>query len=98
MTSLISTLAPQILKAIKRFKFFKLPIQQKVIPQLKSSSRDIIAAQTGTGKTAAFGLPLIDLVRNKGGYTQKSYFMSNKGAMYTNSKRLKYIFKISKVY
>jgi len=36
------------------------PIQQKVIPLLLSQPRDIIGlAQTGTGKTAAFGLPLL---------------------------------------
>ncbi len=36
------------------------PIQQKVIPQLLSQPSDIIGlAQTGTGKTAAFGLPLL---------------------------------------
>ena len=36
------------------------PIQQKVIPQLLSEPKDIIGlAQTGTGKTAAYGLPLL---------------------------------------
>lgn len=36
------------------------PIQQKVIPHLLSEPTDIIGlAQTGTGKTAAFGLPLL---------------------------------------
>jgi ATP-dependent RNA helicase DeaD len=36
------------------------PIQQKVIPQLLSDPIDIIGlAQTGTGKTAAYGLPLL---------------------------------------
>lgn len=36
------------------------PIQEKVIPELLSQPQDIIAlAQTGTGKTAAFGLPLL---------------------------------------
>ncbi len=36
------------------------PIQQKVIPHLLSQPTDIIGlAQTGTGKTAAFGLPLL---------------------------------------
>jgi ATP-dependent RNA helicase DeaD len=39
------------------------PIQQKVIPTLLSDSCDIVAlAQTGTGKTAAFGLPLVSLI------------------------------------
>lgn len=37
-----------------------MPIQEKVIPLLLGEGRDIIAlAQTGTGKTAAFGLPLL---------------------------------------
>ncbi len=36
------------------------PIQEKVIPHLLSQPKDIIGlAQTGTGKTAAFGLPLL---------------------------------------
>ncbi len=36
------------------------PIQQKVLPQLLSEPIDIIGlAQTGTGKTAAYGLPLL---------------------------------------
>lgn len=36
------------------------PIQQKTIPLLLDDTKDIIAlAQTGTGKTAAFGLPLL---------------------------------------
>src|SRR5215469_15512444 len=39
------------------------PIQKKVIPTLLSDSCDIVAlAQTGTGKTAAFGLPLTSLI------------------------------------
>lgn len=39
------------------------PIQEKVIPTVLNSSTDIVAlAQTGTGKTAAFGLPLLSLI------------------------------------
>lgn len=40
-----------------------MPIQERVIPRLLGDANDIIAlAQTGTGKTAAFGLPLLQRV------------------------------------
>lgn len=39
------------------------PIQEKAIPVLLSGTKDLVGlAQTGTGKTAAFGLPLLQLV------------------------------------
>ena len=48
------------------------PIQQQAIPQLlQNNPTDFIGlAQTGTGKTAAFGLPLIDLIDLKDKSTQ----------------------------
>jgi len=52
----------KIVKAIEEAGFEKpMPIQEEVIPHLMQDIRpDILAlAQTGTGKTAAFGLPLI---------------------------------------
>ena len=39
------------------------PIQEKAIPVLLQGTKDFIGlAQTGTGKTAAFGLPLLQLI------------------------------------
>ena len=53
----------KIIKSIKELGFKNpTPIQSKVIPHLLLSNQDLIAtAQTGTGKTAAFGLPLLQL-------------------------------------
>ena len=47
------------------------PIQEKAIPVLLSGTKDFIGlAQTGTGKTAAFGLPLLQLVEANEKYPQ----------------------------
>jgi len=51
----------EILKAVDKLGF-RIPteIQEKAIPILSSGSKDLVGlAQTGTGKTAAYGLPLI---------------------------------------
>ena len=46
-------------------------IQEKAIPQIISSTDDLKAfAQTGTGKTAAFSLPLLELLDEKNGNVQ----------------------------
>ena len=52
-----------MLRAIEEMGFDNpTPVQVKTIPAFLSTDRDIIAlAQTGTGKTAAFGLPLIEM-------------------------------------
>ncbi|HTN08437.1 DEAD/DEAH box helicase [Agriterribacter sp.] len=47
------------------------PIQEKSIPVLLSGTTDLVGlAQTGTGKTAAFGLPLLQLIDAKDKYPQ----------------------------
>ena len=53
--------SPEILKAIKEMGYENpMPVQEEVIPYLLGNGNDVVAlAQTGTGKTAAFGLPLI---------------------------------------
>ena len=54
-------LEPMLLKAVTEMGFENpTPIQEQTIAQLQSKSTDMVAlAQTGTGKTAAFGLPLL---------------------------------------
>jgi len=47
------------------------PIQEKAIPVLLSGTKDFVGlAQTGTGKTAAFGLPLLQLMDSKQKFPQ----------------------------
>ncbi len=47
------------------------PIQEQAIPVLLTGNRDFVGlAQTGTGKTAAFGLPLLELVDDRKPQTQ----------------------------
>lgn len=57
-------LSPELCKTVHQMGFeTPTQIQHKVIPYFLSRDRDILGiAQTGTGKTAAFGLPLIDLI------------------------------------
>ena len=52
---------PEIIKAISEMGFAApMPVQEEVIPLLLQDTGDIIAlAQTGTGKTAAYGLPVL---------------------------------------
>ena len=56
-------LSPEIVDALDGLGFEKpFPIQEKVIPVLWSGSDVIGQAHTGTGKTAAFGLPILEIV------------------------------------
>ena len=60
-------LKPAILKAIDELGFKEpMPIQAEVLPVLLSQRTDLVGlAQTGTGKTAAFGLPLLQNIDPK---------------------------------
>lgn len=53
-----------IQKSLKELNFEEAtPVQEKAIPFLLENNQDLISlAQTGTGKTAAFGLPIINKV------------------------------------
>lgn len=67
-----STLAPEVLNAISELGFeTPTEIQSKAIPFLLETNQDLIAlAQTGTGKTAAFGLPIISQIETHLRYPQ----------------------------
>jgi ATP-dependent RNA helicase RhlE len=55
-----------ILKAVAEARFQTATlVQEKVIPLVLEQKNMIVAAQTGTGKTAAFALPIIDLLFEK---------------------------------
>ena len=59
-------LSPEIMDAIKALGFERqFPIQEATIPLLRSGTDVIGQAHTGTGKTAAFGLPLLEKVDEK---------------------------------
>ncbi len=57
-------LKPELLKAVDALGFKEpMPVQSAVIPFLLTQPRDVVGlAQTGTGKTAAFGLPLLQYI------------------------------------
>src|SRR5688572_17190466 len=65
-------LSDAILKRVESLGFITpTPIQEKAIPILLAGNQDFVGlAQTGTGKTAAFGLPLIQLLNEKEHHTQ----------------------------
>ena len=54
----------EIRRAITELGFeHPMPVQEEVIPYLLGEGNDVIAlAQTGTGKTAAFGIPLLQKI------------------------------------
>ncbi|KPL95795.1 MULTISPECIES: DEAD/DEAH box helicase [Vibrio] len=59
--------APELVKALTECGYEKLtPIQQKAIPMARKGHDIFATAQTGTGKTAAFSLPVIQSLLNSG--------------------------------
>lgn len=60
-------LSPEVIEAVEELGFeTPTPIQEKVIPLFFENDKDIVGlAQTGTGKTAAFGLPIIETIAKK---------------------------------
>ncbi len=65
-------LSKPVLRAIAELGFeTPTPVQEQTIPVMLGGNQDVVAlAQTGTGKTAAFGLPLIELLEFQERHTQ----------------------------
>ncbi|MBT4350028.1 DEAD/DEAH box helicase [bacterium] len=61
-------LNPNIMESLEELGFVEpSPIQEKAIPFVLKSKKDLIAlAQTGTGKTAAFALPILNQIKADG--------------------------------
>lgn len=64
--------APSIIRAISEMGYESpMPVQEEVIPYLLGNDNEVIAlAQTGTGKTAAFGLPILQRIDVKNAQPQ----------------------------
>jgi len=61
-------IAPQFLEALEHLKFHTpTPIQQKAIPPALEGNDVVGIAQTGTGKTLAFGIPMMQRLAHKPG-------------------------------
>lgn len=65
-------LAPELVRAVEELGFeTPTPIQEKAIPVILNGTSDLVVlAQTGTGKTAAFGLPLLQMGEVKADHLQ----------------------------
>ena len=64
--------SPEIRRAIEEMGYeYPMPVQEEGIPYLLGENNDVVAlAQTGTGKTAAYGLPLLQKTDVKREYPQ----------------------------
>jgi ATP-dependent RNA helicase DeaD len=70
-------LQENILKAVKELGFESpMPVQEALIPRILRNDTDLVGlAQTGTGKTAAFGLPLLQMI-DPGSKTTQAIILS----------------------
>ena len=84
-----SNLSPDIIKAIGELGYEQpTEIQKQTIPFIQSDFRDLIAlAATGTGKTAAFSLPILDMIDDTSRKNPVIGSLSNPRIMLANCQR-----------
>jgi len=71
-------LSADLLKAVKACGYKNLtPIQQQAIPVIRTGVDLLASAQTGTGKTAAFSLPILDALANTSSASKASSLTSH---------------------
>jgi ATP-dependent RNA helicase RhlE len=64
-------LSPEVMEGVKALGYVEpTPVQEKTIPLILSGHDVIGCAQTGTGKTAAFALPMLTKLAGRGGATR----------------------------
>ncbi|NUN11715.1 DEAD/DEAH box helicase [Candidatus Micrarchaeota archaeon] len=57
-------LSPKLLSAVKKMGFSKLtPVQEQSIPLIKQGKNLLVQSKTGTGKTAAFAMPILESLK-----------------------------------
>jgi ATP-dependent RNA helicase DeaD len=56
-------LSPEVLKAVAELGYVKpTPVQEQTIPQILAGRDVLVQSRTGTGKTAAFGIPIVERI------------------------------------
>ena len=88
--------SPEIRRAIEEMGYENpMPVQEEVIPYLLGENNDVVAlAQTGTGKTAAFGLPLLQQIDVKKQNSTIAYPLPYPRALSPDSRRSERLFQI----
>ncbi len=92
-------ISKEVLHSISKMGYEKpTEVQEKTIPVVAEGSDIIAQAQTGTGKTAAFGIPLIDKVNTKFRKIQALVLVPTRELAIQVAKELKDIGKTKKVF
>lgn len=92
-------LSENILRALAEYGYESpTPIQEKTIPYIMEGKDVLGLSQTGTGKTASFGLPLIQKIDTKINKVQAVILCPTRELALQVTRRVKKVYKISRKY